>query len=129
MSDYFSQVPNFEYVSRLPDAKIGDYVTVKNLFKRGAIEQDVLDNYYYELSQKSFDGKQGHNRMVDYYLKEISPEKKEEYFNEIVDGFQNLGVNKVFEILKTPGEERLSQEILLKILKTNSRCYIYFEFC
>ena len=44
MSDYFSQVPNFEYVSRLPDAKIGDYVTVKNLFKRGAIEQDILDN-------------------------------------------------------------------------------------
>jgi len=34
MSNYFSKVPDFEYVSRLPDAKISDYITVKNLFKR-----------------------------------------------------------------------------------------------
>ena len=33
MSNYFSLLPNFEYVSRLPDAKISDYVTVKNIFK------------------------------------------------------------------------------------------------
>ena len=44
MSDYFSKVPDFEYVSRLPDAKIGDYITVKNLFKRGALEPDILEN-------------------------------------------------------------------------------------
>ena len=35
MSNYFDQVPDFNYVSRLPDAKISDYITVKNLFKRG----------------------------------------------------------------------------------------------
>jgi len=34
MSNYFNLVPDFEYVSRLPDAKISDYITVKNLFKR-----------------------------------------------------------------------------------------------
>ena len=44
MSDYFRKVPDFEYVSRLPDAKIGDYITVKNLFKRGALEPDILEN-------------------------------------------------------------------------------------
>ena len=44
MSDYFSKVPNFEYVSRLPDAHISDYITVKNLFKRGALEPDILEN-------------------------------------------------------------------------------------
>jgi len=44
MSDYFRKVPNFAYVSRLPDAKIGDYITVKNLFKRGALESDILEN-------------------------------------------------------------------------------------
>ena len=44
MSDYFRQVPDFEYVSRLPDAKIGDYIRVKNLFKRGALESDILEN-------------------------------------------------------------------------------------
>ena len=44
MSNYFRKVPNFDYVSRLPDAKIGDYITVKNLFKRGALEPDILEN-------------------------------------------------------------------------------------
>ena len=44
MSDYFSKVPDFEYVSRLPNSSIGDYVTVKNLFKKGAIEEDILNN-------------------------------------------------------------------------------------
>ena len=44
MSNYFRKVPDFEYVSRLPDAKIGDYITVKNLFKRGALESDILEN-------------------------------------------------------------------------------------
>ena len=44
MSDYFSKIPNFEYVSLLPDAKISDYITVKNLFKRGALEPDIIEN-------------------------------------------------------------------------------------
>ena len=44
MSDYFRKVPNFAYISRLPNAKIGDYILVKNLFKRGALESDILEN-------------------------------------------------------------------------------------
>ena len=44
MSDYFNKLPNFEYVSRLPNAKIGDYITVKNFFKRAALEEDILNN-------------------------------------------------------------------------------------
>ena len=44
MSDYFSKVPNFEYVSRLPNSSIGDYVTVKNLFKKGVLEEDIIGN-------------------------------------------------------------------------------------
>ena len=44
MSDYFSKVPNFEYVSRLPDSKISDYITVKNLFKKAALADDIIDN-------------------------------------------------------------------------------------
>ena len=34
MSNYFDKVPDFEYVSRLPDANISDYIPVKNLFKK-----------------------------------------------------------------------------------------------
>tara|TARA_B100000131_G_scaffold32289_1_gene30006 strand:- start:64 stop:735 length:672 start_codon:yes stop_codon:yes gene_type:complete len=44
MSNYFNQVPDFEYVSRLPDAKISDYITVKNLFKRVFLREDIYQN-------------------------------------------------------------------------------------
>lgn len=44
MSSYFRQVPDFEYVSRLPDAKISDYITVKNLFKKGKLREDIFQN-------------------------------------------------------------------------------------
>ena len=43
MSNYFSdRLPDFEYVSRLPDAKISDYIKVKNLFKKGIIREDIF---------------------------------------------------------------------------------------
>ena len=44
MSNYFSKVPDFEYVSRLPDALISDYINVKNLFKRIALKQDIYQD-------------------------------------------------------------------------------------
>lgn len=44
MPSYFRQVPNFEYVSRLPDAKIGDYAPLKNLFKKAKLREDIFQN-------------------------------------------------------------------------------------
>ena len=44
MSNYFNLVPDFEYVSRLTDAKISDYITVKNLFKRVFLREDIYQN-------------------------------------------------------------------------------------
>ena len=44
MSNYFSQIPDFEYVSRLPNAKISDYINVKNLFKRVFLREDIYQN-------------------------------------------------------------------------------------
>lgn len=41
---YFRKLPSFEYVSRLPDAKIGDYNEVKNIFKRGNLRPDIFQN-------------------------------------------------------------------------------------
>lgn len=42
---YFREIPNFEYVNRSPDKiGIGDYVTLKNLFKRAKINTDILQN-------------------------------------------------------------------------------------
>jgi len=44
MSNYFSQLPDFEYVSRLPDSRISDYITVKNIFMRGKLREDIFQN-------------------------------------------------------------------------------------
>ena len=44
MSNYFSKIPDFEYVSRLKDAKISDYARVKNLFKRAKIREDIFQD-------------------------------------------------------------------------------------
>lgn len=44
MAGYFSQLPNFEYVSRLPNATLSDYIAVKNFFKKGKIREDIFQN-------------------------------------------------------------------------------------
>lgn len=45
MPAYFRQVPNFDYVSRYPgETEISNYVTVKNLFKRGKLRDDIFQN-------------------------------------------------------------------------------------
>ena len=48
MPSYFRQVPDFEYVSRDPDQRqISDYKTVKNLFRRGKLREDIFGNLSY----------------------------------------------------------------------------------
>jgi hypothetical protein len=45
---YFRQVPNFEYVSRNSDEQnISDYVAVKNLFKRGKLNEEIFGDLNY----------------------------------------------------------------------------------
>jgi hypothetical protein len=44
MSNYFSQLPDFEYVNRLPDSRISDYIPVKNIFMRGKLREDIFQN-------------------------------------------------------------------------------------
>ena len=44
MPSYFRQVPNFDYVSRLPNANIGDYIPVKNIFKKGKLLEDIFQD-------------------------------------------------------------------------------------
>ena len=42
---YFKQVPNFEYVNRTKgNTDISNYITIKNLFKRGKIRPDIFGN-------------------------------------------------------------------------------------
>ena len=48
MSSYFRNIPNLEYVNRLPDShSSSEYIEVKNLFKRGKIRSDIFQNVTY----------------------------------------------------------------------------------
>jgi len=47
-NSYFKQVPNFEYVNRTKGSTdISNYISVKNLFKRGRIRPDIFGNLNY----------------------------------------------------------------------------------
>ena len=47
-NSYFNQVPNFDYVNRNPGSEnLSDYITVKNLFKRGRLRHDIFENLTY----------------------------------------------------------------------------------
>ena len=42
---YFRNLPNFEYVNRTEEGiSEGDYTTVKNLFKKGQLREDIFEN-------------------------------------------------------------------------------------
>ena len=44
MANYFSYIPDFEYVNLDGQGKsISDYSRVKNLFRRGKLREDILE--------------------------------------------------------------------------------------
>jgi hypothetical protein len=47
MSDYFNKLPDFQYTSLLENSSIGDKVTVKNLFRRAKLRDDIFQNVSY----------------------------------------------------------------------------------
>ena len=45
MSNYFSQLPDFEYISRINERKSNsDFIKVKNLFRRALIREDIFSD-------------------------------------------------------------------------------------
>jgi hypothetical protein len=67
MSNYFRKLPDFDYVSRLPDAKISDYIRVKNLFKKGALREDIFQNVSFFTKYKITGDKRPDNVAFDFY--------------------------------------------------------------
>jgi hypothetical protein len=67
MSSYFQRVPDFNYVSRLPDSKIGDYVRVKNLFKKGKLREDIFQNVAFFEKYKIVGGDRPDNVAFEVY--------------------------------------------------------------
>lgn len=68
MASYFRQVPDFEYVNRDSDGKnIGDFLVVKNLFKRIEIRQDILQNLAFFTEYKIVGDDRPDNVAFDVY--------------------------------------------------------------
>ena len=67
MSNYFNKVPNFEYVSRLPDANISDYIPVKNLFKKGTLREDIFQDLAVFTKYKIINADRPDNVAFDFY--------------------------------------------------------------
>jgi len=68
MAAYFSNVPNFDYISRGADAKnIGDYITTKNLFKRVKLRDDVINTVTFFTDYDIFSDDRPDNVAYDVY--------------------------------------------------------------
>jgi len=67
MSNYFSKVPDFEYVSRLSDANISDYIPVKNLFKKGQLREDIFQDLAFFTKYKIKNDDRPDNVASEFY--------------------------------------------------------------
>jgi hypothetical protein len=68
MSNYFRQVPDFQYVNRTPDSQsISDYQTVKNLFKRGKLREDLFGNLSFFTKYKIIGDERPDNVAYNFY--------------------------------------------------------------
>lgn len=69
MAHYFSYVSDFNYISLLPDAKISDYTTVKNFFRRGQIVSDIFTNLAY-FEQYSIEGDERPDEVANRFYED-----------------------------------------------------------
>ena len=68
MPSYFRQVPDFQYVNRNSDSQgISDYLTVKNLFKRGKIREDIFGNLSFFTKYKIIGDERPDNVAYKFY--------------------------------------------------------------
>ena len=65
---YFRNIPDFDYISRLPGGKnISDYVKTKNLFKRAKIRDDIFEDITYFVKYKISGDDRPDNVAFDVY--------------------------------------------------------------
>ena len=79
------------------------------------VKQEVIDDMYNNIAQKAFDGKKEINNKILEYIKEPSDEK----IDDIIDNFSDVGLKQIETVLKTPGQEKLAQSMLVEIIKLN----------
>ena len=68
MPSYFRQVPDFDYVNRNPkENNISEYITVKNLFKRGKIRDDIFESVVFFEKYQIIGDERPDNVAYQYY--------------------------------------------------------------
>ena len=114
---YFSYVPNFEYVSRLTDAKkISDYVEVKNLFKRGIIRPDIFQDLAYFNKYKIIG-----NERPDEVAKKVYDEEK-------LDWLILLANNVINQVEEWPLDQQSFQNYLISKYGSEENIYAVHHY-
>ena len=109
---YFRYVPDFDYVSRLTDAKsISDYVRTKNLFKRAKLSPDIFENLNLFTKYKIIGDDRPDN--VAY----------EVYGDQNLDWLIMLSNNIINLENEWPMEQTAFHNYLLKKYRTNAKIY------
>ena len=109
---YFKQVPNFEYVNRTKgNTDISNYITVKNLFKRGKIRPDIFGNLNFFTKYKII----GNDRPDNIAFKE--------YGNSNLDWVVLLANNILNVQNEWPLPQNSLDEILLEKYGTYDKLY------
>ena len=109
---YFRYVQDFDYVSRLTDAKsISDYVRTKNLFKRAKLRPDIFENLNHFTKYKIIGDDRPDN--VAY----------EVYGDQNLDWLIMLSNNIINLENEWPMEQTAFHNYLLKKYRTNAKIY------
>ena len=94
-------------------------VWVKQLFMNmttqgyGNMSPEIINDVFKTIIHGRYLGNSEHNAMLDSYMKSKNPV----LIPELINNFENIGVNKILEIIRTPGMERLSEGFLEKIME------------
>lgn len=121
MASYFRQVPDFQYVSRTPDARIiSDFKTVKNLFKRGKLREDIFGNLQFFDKYKIIGDERPDNVAFKFYDDEtldwvillsnnilniqtewpLTQDGFDAYLLEKYSSYQNINATRYYETVK-----------------------------
>jgi hypothetical protein len=65
MAHYFTYVSDFNYLSLLPEAKISDYIRVKNFFRRGKIVSGIFNELTF-FNKYSIEGDERPDQVADF---------------------------------------------------------------
>ena len=121
MASYFRKVPDFQYVNRTPDAQIiSDFKTVKNLFKRGKLREDIFGNLQFFEKYKIIGDERPDNVAFKFYDDEtldwiillsnnilniqtewpLTQDGFDAYLLEKYGSYQNINATRYYETVK-----------------------------